>query len=304
MKRVTASCASSSIAAAPAGSESPSIMSWRFSPSMAIVIWQGTSLTPSSTAIRRSSPGLATECSFASFFIIAGPAPAKFIFPSFRCSTPGWSIIATIFCIQFSPVIRTSSLTSENRPQNVKKIVVCIPIAAPAVARIICGHTLSRSPLHAMITSFLCACSSCSCTGTPTVASSTAIELTSLLADHEAEHAALLRVLEELVAGRRAPRDEVGHRSRIGRERLDQFAGGELLDRLGGLDDRKGAGQSLQIQRARNCLAHSVLLPLGTGIGIRSGRRPCGTTPQYMRLNSHLAECQIALGCGGAGGCS
>ena len=76
---------------------------------------------------------------------------------------PGRSMAATIFCIQFSPVRWTSSFTNENRPQNVKKTVVSIPMAAPVVARIICGQTLSRSPLHAMITSFLCACSSCSC---------------------------------------------------------------------------------------------------------------------------------------------
>jgi len=52
--------------------------------------------------------------------------------------------------------MRTSSFTTENSPQNVKKIVVGMPIAAPVVARIICGHTLSSSPLHAMITSLPC----------------------------------------------------------------------------------------------------------------------------------------------------
>ena len=44
-------------------------------------------------------------------------------------------IIDIIFCIQFSPVMCTSLLTSGNRPQNVKKIVVSMPIAAPVVPR-------------------------------------------------------------------------------------------------------------------------------------------------------------------------
>ncbi len=62
-------------------------------------------------------------------------------------------IVDSIFCIQFSPVMRTSFFTSGNRPQNVKNTVVCIPIAAPLVARINVGHMRSSSPLHAKITS-------------------------------------------------------------------------------------------------------------------------------------------------------
>ena len=87
---------------------------------------------------------------------MAGPIPAKFILPSFRCSVPPRFIIESIFCIQFSPVSRTSFLTSGNNPQNVKKIVVSMPIAAPVVPRMNEGQILSRSPLHAMITSLSC----------------------------------------------------------------------------------------------------------------------------------------------------
>ena len=89
--------------------------------------------------------------------------PPKFIFDSPRCSVPPRFMTDIIFCIQFSPVILTSFLTSGNNPQNVKKTVVCMPIAAAVVARMKVGQIRSRSPLQAMITSFLCFALSRSC---------------------------------------------------------------------------------------------------------------------------------------------
>ncbi len=86
---------------------------------------------------------------------MAGPAPAKFIFDRPRCSVPPRFIIDIIFCIQFSPVMCTSFRTRGKSPQNVKKMVVSMPIAAPVVPRMNVGQILSRSPLQAMITSFL-----------------------------------------------------------------------------------------------------------------------------------------------------
>jgi hypothetical protein len=62
----------------------------------------------------------------------------------------------SIFCIQFSPVMRTSFFTSGNSPQNVKNTVVSRPIAAPVVDRISVGHTWSRSPDQAKMTSLSC----------------------------------------------------------------------------------------------------------------------------------------------------
>jgi len=43
---------------------------------------------------------------------------------SFKWSMPPRFIIDSIFCIQLSPVIRTSFFTSGNRPQKVKNTVV------------------------------------------------------------------------------------------------------------------------------------------------------------------------------------
>ena len=94
---------------------------------------------------------------------MAGPAPAKFIFDKPRCSVPPRFIIDIIFCIQFSPVMRTSFFTSGNSPQKVKNTVVCMPIAAAVVARMNVGQIRSRSPLHAKITRFVCLALSCSC---------------------------------------------------------------------------------------------------------------------------------------------
>ncbi len=60
MNSVIAPWASASAMVAPAGTSRPSIRSSRFKPSMSIVIWHGTSLTPISRAISSSSCGLAT----------------------------------------------------------------------------------------------------------------------------------------------------------------------------------------------------------------------------------------------------
>jgi hypothetical protein len=60
---------------------------------------------------------------------------------------PGRCIADSIFCIQFSPVIRLESLTKTWRPQNVTNTRVLTPIAALVDARIIVAQTFSRSPL-------------------------------------------------------------------------------------------------------------------------------------------------------------
>src|SRR6266516_7584461 len=154
--------------------------------------------------------GLAILWSSANLPIIRGPMPPKFIFDSFRWSVPPWFIDESIFCIQFSPVSRRarpcslSFFSRWNSPENVKNTVVCIPIAAPVVARISCGHTLSMSPLQAKITSFL-------------GLSSSAIS-PSPLPDDETEHALGLGLFDQPVAGRTA----------LGREVLDRpGAGGQ-----------------------------------------------------------------------------
>src|SRR6266571_2148397 len=123
----------------------------------------------------------------------------------------------SIFCIQFSPVRRRvrpcflSFLSSGNSPQNVKNTVVSMPIAAPVVARINCGHTLSRSPLQAKITSFL---------GLPSSDISR-----SPLPDDETEHALGLGLLDQLVAGRTAPGREVRDRPGVGGQGFQHVAG-------------------------------------------------------------------------------
>src|SRR5205823_776712 len=236
--------------------------------------------------------GLAILWSSASLPIIRGPMPAKFIFESFRWSVPPRFIDETIFCIQFSPVSRRarpcslSFFSRGNSPQKVKNTVVCMPIAAPVVARISCGHTLSRSPLQAKITSFLSF-------------SSSAIS-SSPLPDDETEHTVVSGLLHELVAGRTAPCREVRNGSGIGGQCFQQLA---RLNRLHGhrrLHDRQRAGQSLQVQRLSDGGAHLWVPPFDA----RSGIRPWGTVTQYSRLNSHLAACQCRCGWGGTGGWS
>ena len=60
---------------------------------------------------------------------------------------PGRCMTDSIFCIQFSPVIRFSSLTKAWRPQNVTKTRTVTPIAAAVEARIMVAQIFSRSPL-------------------------------------------------------------------------------------------------------------------------------------------------------------
>src|ERR1700694_1010459 len=261
MKSVIAPCASASAVVAPAVSSRPSIRSSRLSPSRSIVIWQGIRWTPISLAIVSSSSGLATWCSLARCIIIAGPAPAKFILDSFRCMSPPRFITESIFCIQFSPVMRTSFLTSGNRPQKVKNTVVSFPMAAPVVARMRVGHILSSSPLQAKMTSFsVCSaffserCSANASSGGFSTVATLISEL--LLLEDEMEHAGFLTCLDERVAGRPRPGLEVGDGTGVGGEDFNQLAGGQLLHRLGCLDDRHGTRHPFQIQAHRDRDAH------------------------------------------------
>ncbi|MNG37081.1 hypothetical protein D3C84_1243170 [compost metagenome] len=59
------------------------------------------------------------------------------------------------FCIQFVPVTRLSFFCSTRSPQNVKNTSTWRPEAAAVVARIMTGHTRSRSLLqHTMAMRF------------------------------------------------------------------------------------------------------------------------------------------------------
>src|SRR5450759_4682414 len=261
MKSVIAPCASARALVAPAGSSRPSIRSSRFKPSRSIVIWHGIRWTPISLAASISSWGLATWCSLARWFIIAGPAPAKFILDSFRCWSPPRFIVDSIFCIQFSPVMRTWFLTSGKRPQNVKKTVVSLPIAAPVVARIRVGQILSSSPLEAKITSFsVCSaffsasCSANCASGGFSIVLTLMSDL--LLLEDEMEDGALLRGLHQRVAGRLCPRFEIGDRTGVGGERLEQLARSQRLHRLRRLDDRHRAREAFQVEGGRDRDAH------------------------------------------------
>src|SRR5581483_7314739 len=118
-------------------------------------------------------------------------------------------IIESIFCIQFSPVMRTSFLTSGKSPQNVKKIVVSFPIAAPVVARISVGQILSSSPLQAKIVSLSWTCGFGAATSVLSSISTLMSHL--LLLQHEAVHAVLRVALDKGVPRRLRPRLEVRH---------------------------------------------------------------------------------------------
>src|SRR6266536_1806925 len=248
MKSVIAPCASARAVVAPAGSSSPSIKSSRLRPSRSMVIWQGTILTPISLARAISSCGLATLCSLARCIIIALPAPAKFIFDSFRWPVPPRFIIESIFCIQFSPVRRTSFFTSGKRPQKVKKTVVSFPMAAPVVARIRVGQILSSSPLQAKITSFSVSSGFWAASSTAGCSSVAMLISRLLLLEEEAVDTALLGVLHQRVAGRLRPGLEVGHRARVGREDLDQLARRQLLHGNRRLGDRDRTAEPLQVE--------------------------------------------------------
>src|SRR3954462_4045331 len=82
-----------------------------------------------------------------------GPAPAKFNLESFAFAGDPGFITESIFCIQFSPVMRVPGFTSANSPQNVKNTDDSIPDAAAVVERISVGQIRSRSPLQAMMVS-------------------------------------------------------------------------------------------------------------------------------------------------------
>ena len=60
---------------------------------------------------------------------------------------PGRCMTDSIFCIQFSPVMRRSSWTNVWRPQNVMKTRHLTPMAPAVDARIMVAQTFSRSPL-------------------------------------------------------------------------------------------------------------------------------------------------------------
>ncbi len=66
---------------------------------------------------------------------------------SLRWLTPGRCMADIIFCIQFWPVIRFSSLTKAWRPQKVTKTRVLTPMAPLVEARIIMAQIFSSSPL-------------------------------------------------------------------------------------------------------------------------------------------------------------
>ena len=83
----------------------------------------------------------------ASFRIIHGPMPKKFILLSLRWEMPGRCMKDIIFCITLSPVMRFWSFTKTWRPQKVRKIRTLAPIAAPVEARIIVAQVFSSSPL-------------------------------------------------------------------------------------------------------------------------------------------------------------
>ncbi len=73
--------------------------------------------------------------------------PRKFILDSLRWLMPGRCMNDIICCIQFSPVMRTSSLTNVWRPQKVTNTLVGIAMAPAVEARIMAAQIFSRSPL-------------------------------------------------------------------------------------------------------------------------------------------------------------
>ena len=73
--------------------------------------------------------------------------PRKFIVLSLRWAMPGRCIALIIFCIQFSPVIRTPGFTNVWRPQKVTNTLVGVPMAPAVEARIMAAQVFSRSPL-------------------------------------------------------------------------------------------------------------------------------------------------------------
>src|SRR6266852_2410217 len=171
------------------------------------------------------------------------------------CLSPPRFMSESIFCIQLSPVMRTSFFTSGKSPQKVKKTVVSLPIAAAVVARMSVGQTLSSSPLHANMTNrstnsgFLSATASAPCAAGGF--SSVLMLISNLLLpqDEAVDAAALARLGKRVACGLR-PGLEVRDGAGVRGECLEQLAGRELLHGSRGLDDRKRAGKPLQIERS------------------------------------------------------
>src|SRR5688572_449715 len=149
---------------------------------------------------------------------------------------PGRFMAASMRCIQFSPVIRTSSRTKASRPQNVTKTFVLTPLAAAVDDRMRTGQMRSRSPLQLTITSSLTAaapdvsrslsnlgCASCAPGGDggPIV---WIMALTSALSHHEAVFGAIRAGLDQCVARRARPRRKVFDRPGVRGEDLEDLA--------------------------------------------------------------------------------
>src|SRR2546423_1710417 len=75
------------------------------------------------------------------------------------------------------------------------------------------------------------------------------LSLLGAMLDDEAKDAALLALLDEHIAGGLAEGGEVGHGAGIGGQHLELGALGQLGQRLLGLQDRQGTGQTFGIQR-------------------------------------------------------
>src|SRR6266581_3682540 len=161
-----------------------------------------------------------------------------------------------IFCIQVSPVMRTSGFTMANRPQNVKNTDASIPLAAAVVARIVVGQIRSRSPPQAMIVSLFffltdprCTASSASMRPSRSakeVGSATRCSIVatrSRLPDEVAILAGLdLGGFEQIVARDRGPARDVGFRARIGGEELESVPRVRVFQRASERYERPGAG--------------------------------------------------------------
>src|SRR5687768_15069385 len=180
---------------------------------------------------------------------------------------PGRFMAASIRCIQFSPVIRTSSRTNASRPQKVTKTLVLMPLAAAVDDRMRTGQTRSRSPLQLTITSSLTRSApglvpsssvSGRAAGTVGVGASIVpiIVGTSSLSQYESEDGTVNALLDQRIPGRPRPRRKVLDRPGVRGEHLQRFAGTELLHRLGRLDDRHRAGETPRVELAGDLDGH------------------------------------------------
>src|SRR5574338_1036478 len=183
---------------------------------------------------------------------------------------PGRFMNESIFCIQFSPVIRIPGFTSGKKPQKVKKMLTCWPLAAADEARMVVAHVRSRSPLSQMMSSspvffgvsvIGSSIGSSSSVGTgssrPSIRSGgrycSGLVMVVVMADaslspeDEAVDAVLDRFIDELVAGGARPGREVLGGTRVGGKHLDQLAGVNGLDGDGGPHDRQRAGEAPRV---------------------------------------------------------